>query len=121
MNILNVHKRLTRFEAMLARRSVSDLSLAGDARGLLAQLQGLMDAARRVERKAEDEGDHRTALAAIRELNRMVELHVKLAGDPEEKKRIDVGMQLDSETATRMAKTYLDRHCARSGGDGGRT
>ena len=52
-----------------------------DAEGLLGQIQELTAEARRLKSKAEGKGDLRTALSAIRELVRMVELLAKLRGE----------------------------------------
>lgn len=58
------------------------------ADGLLSRLEQLTDEARRVKTKAEKAGDLRTALAAIRELVRIVELLAKLRGELDESPRV---------------------------------
>ena len=48
---------------------------------LLAKVERLEQEARRIGKKAEAAGDHRTALQGIRELVRIVELLAKLRGE----------------------------------------
>ncbi len=60
---------------LLEARGAEELASAD---GLLARLQELTGEARRIGGKAEAEGDFRAALAAVRELVRIVELQAKL-------------------------------------------
>jgi len=88
-----------------------------DARALLEnrecliELRELTYEARRLKAKAEREGDLRTALAAVRELYRIVELMARLRGELREgvEARI-LNVHLDPETARRIADTFLARH-----------
>ena len=65
-----------------------DAQKVADAEGLLGQIQKLTAEAHRLKSKAEDKGDLRTALSAIRELVRMVELLAKLRGELDESPKV---------------------------------
>ena len=58
----------------VALAKARDAQKVADAEGLLGQIQKLTAEARKIKSMAEDKGDLRTALSAIRELVRMVEL-----------------------------------------------
>ena len=78
---------------------------------LLAQLRELTLEAQRLKVKAERSGDYRTALAAVRELTRLVELAARLSGELNERPETKIlNLTLDAETARRMAETFLARH-----------
>jgi hypothetical protein len=67
--------------------------------------------AQRLKGKAELAGDYRTALAAVREMCRIVELVAKLRGELDERAEISVvNFHLDAETAKRIGETFLTRH-----------
>ncbi|MBZ5658218.1 MAG: hypothetical protein LAO56_23400 [Acidobacteriia bacterium] len=75
------------------------------------QLQALAQVAHRIRQRAEAIGDDRTALAAVGELRRIVELSAKMTGQLEDKAQINVvHVDLNPETAERIAETYLARH-----------
>ena len=78
---------------------------------LLAQLEELKNEAQRLKQKAERAGDYRAALAAVRELCRIVELVAKLCGqmDARTETRI-LNVNLDPETVNRITQTFLARH-----------
>jgi transposase len=78
---------------------------------LLAQLEELKSEAQRLKQKAERAGDYRAALAAVRELCRIVELVAKLCGrmDTRAETRI-LNINLDPETVSRITQTFLARH-----------
>ena len=78
---------------------------------LIEQLRRLTVEAQRLKEKAETAGDFRTALAAVRELCRIVELVAKLRGEIDGRAEINVmNLQIDSETARRISETFLARH-----------
>jgi hypothetical protein len=78
---------------------------------LVEQLRDLTKEAQRLKGKAELSGDYRTALAAVRELARIVELVAKLSGELNERPEINVvNFQLDAETAKKIGDTFLARH-----------
>ncbi len=114
MNLITVRKRLTRFENSLVRLKLADLSQSGqqpDSETVLRKLQSLERDTKRIKSKAEDAGDFRTALAAVPELLRIFELEAKLTGELQEREPMNVvTVQLDADTADRIARTYLARH-----------
>jgi hypothetical protein len=81
---------------------------------LVEQLRALTIKAKYLKGKSELAGDHRTALLAVRELRRIVELVAKLRGELDERAEIDVvNFQLDAETAKKIGNTFLARHKVR--------
>ena len=79
--------------------------------GLLVQLRELTSEAQRIKAMAEKAGDHRTMLAAVRELCRIVELIAKLSGELESHSETKIlNVTLDAETARRISDTFLARH-----------
>lgn len=83
------------------------------ADALAADLQALARDAERLKRAAETSGDLRTALQGLRELTRLLALRAALAGRLRTGETtanvVNIGVQLDPETATKIAKTYLER------------
>ena len=80
---------------------------------LLAQLKQLNAKARELAAKAEAAGDYRTALMAIRELTRLLELTAKLTGELDERaQHNELHVHLPPDRALAVAKTYLERHGA---------
>jgi hypothetical protein len=78
---------------------------------LVEQLRSLTVEAQRLKEKAETAGDFRTALAAVRELCRIVELVAKLRGEIDGRAQINVmNFSMDAETARKISETYLLRH-----------
>jgi hypothetical protein len=81
---------------------------------LAADLEALAREAARLKAAAEASGDLRTALQGLRELTRLLALRAALAGRLRTAGTttnvVNVGVQLDPETATKLAKTYLERH-----------
>jgi hypothetical protein len=107
-----VHRHRRHISAALV--SAKDRQQIAHAAGLLDQLKGLTNAATRIKQKAESKKDYRTALAAVRELCRIVELVAKLRGELNERAEINlVNFQLDAETARRIGETFLARHQTR--------
>ena len=81
---------------------------------LVEELQAFTADAQRIKEKAETEGDLRTALAAVKELCRIVELVARLRGEIDGRAQINVlNFQLDAETARRMNEMFLKRHLPR--------
>jgi hypothetical protein len=77
-------------------------------------LRALTIEAKHLKGKAELAGDYRTALLAVRELCRIVELVAKLRGELDERAEINVvNFQLDAETAKKIGNTFLARHQVR--------
>ncbi len=78
---------------------------------LLGQLVEVTSEAHRLQEQAEREGDLRTALAAVREQCRILELAAKLRGELAERAETKIlNVTLDPETAKRIAETFLARH-----------
>jgi hypothetical protein len=78
---------------------------------LLGQLREFASEAQRIKGMAEKAGDYRTALAAVRELCRIVELLAKLTGELDSHSETKIlNVTLDAETARRIADTFLARH-----------
>jgi hypothetical protein len=73
--------------AMAQARSAAEVAQAD---GLVDQLVRLRADARRIEEKAEETGDLRTALMGIRELVRILELTAKLVGELDERPQVNV-------------------------------
>jgi hypothetical protein len=80
---------------------------------LLAQLKALNEKARELAAKAESAGDYRTALMAIRELTRLLELTAKLTGELDERASLTVNVNLSPAEgiaeATELLLLLLDR------------
>ena len=78
---------------------------------LIAELKQLNAKARELAAKAENAGDYRTALMAVRELTRLLELTAKLTGELDERaQHNELHMHLPPDRALAVAKTYLERH-----------
>jgi len=95
--------------ALLARSNkAAEVARADD---LVSQLQKLTQDARRIQEKAERSHNFAAALGAIRELVRIVELLAKLRGELISERRTTnvLNLNLDAETAERIARTYLLR------------
>ena len=118
----NIAKRVSLSTAALFRHAkhipaalarASEAATVARADGLLDQLRELTAEAQRIKQKAEKEGDYRAALAAVRELCRIVELIARLRGELDERVQMNIlNVRLDPDTATRVAETYLARRHA---------
>ncbi len=104
-------------EQLCAANEPPLLPEVGDAKGLshggslLAQLRALTSQAQRLKEKAERKGDLKTALAAVRELCRAVELAAKLRGELAQRVETKIlNMNLDPQTAKRIFDTFVARH-----------
>jgi hypothetical protein len=95
--------------AVLARAQEVKEAAHGDS--LLAQLRDLTAEAQRLKAIAEQAGDYRAALAAVRELCRIVELMAKLSGELDSHSETKIlNVTLDAESAKRISETFLARH-----------
>jgi hypothetical protein len=82
---------------------------------LLSQLKQLNAKARELAAKAESAGDYRTALMAVRELTRLLELTGRITGELDERAHHnELHGHLPPDRALAVARTYLERHGARS-------
>ena len=78
---------------------------------LLGQLEELRSEAQRLKQKAEGNGDYRAALAAVRELCRIVELVAKLCGQIDSRTETKIlNVNFDQDTVNRITKTFFARH-----------
>lgn len=77
------------------------------------ELADLTQEATLITEQAKAAGDLRVALASIRERCCILELAAKLSGDLDERSSTNVvNVNLDPETAKKMAEIYLGRHKA---------
>ena len=82
-----------------------------DGKSILIQLRELNLQAEQLKARADRAGDYRTALAALREKTRLVELEARLTGELNERADTKIlNFTLDAETARRMTETFLARH-----------
>jgi DNA-binding transcriptional ArsR family regulator len=80
-------------------------------KSILTELRDLKIQAEQLKARADRAGDYRTALAALREKTRLVELEARLTGDLNERPETKiVNLNLDAETAKRLTETFLARH-----------
>lgn len=80
--------------------------------GVLSELLTLRDEARRLQAKAEAKGDVRTAIGALRELTRLLELKARVVGELRDRELSVNVVQIDPSTAERMAEVFLSRRRA---------
>ena len=104
-----LHRHKQHLSATLVKaRESQDVAHADQ---LLEQLRELTIEARRIKQKAEAKKDYRTALAAVRELSRIVEIVAKIRGEIDTRAEVNVmNLRLDAETAKRIGETFLARH-----------
>ena len=75
-----------------------------------ALLKRMIDEILQVKSRADAAGDLRMGLACVQALVRPVELAAKLRGEVDETRRTNImHVNLDRETATKIAETYLQR------------
>jgi len=104
------HQRDHLPKLLLQAEGARDIAQADD---LLAQLKQLNQKARELAAKAEGAGDYRTALMAIRELTRLLELTAKLTGELDERaQHNELHMHLSPDRALAIARVYVQRHGA---------
>jgi hypothetical protein len=93
------------------RRSTATGSESHELSHLICQLHGLAQEAIRIVERAVGRGDNRTAIAAIPEICRIVELIAKLDGKLEEKSTTNImHVNIDPKTAQKIAEIYVKRH-----------
>jgi hypothetical protein len=80
-------------------------------KSILNQLRELVSQARYLGLRAERAGDNRTALAAVRDVTRILELEARLTGELNEKAETKIlNVNFDPDTAKRMTEIFLARH-----------
>jgi len=94
--------------ALIQARKLGEIECG---KSIFLQLRELKLEAQQLRARADRTGDSRTALAALREEIRLVELEARLSGQLDEKPETNiVNVTLDAETARRMTETFLARH-----------
>ncbi len=103
------------------RHSTAALARAGEAieiahAGQLAEeLTALIGDAHRLKKQAERNSDTVTALKAIHELCRLVELAAKVSGELHDRaQHNELHVHVPEEAALRIAQTFVERHRAKS-------
>jgi hypothetical protein len=93
------------------RRSRLSAEQMGNGRASgLDQLGDLTRESELIQERAEATGDHRAALLCIRVRCHIIELTAKLRGELDDRSQTNVlNVQVDSDTAKRIAETYLAR------------
>jgi len=82
-----------------------------DGKSILLQLRELNFQAEQLKVRADRAGDYRSALVAVKEMTRLVELEARLTGELNERADTKIlNFTLDAETARRMTETFLARH-----------
>ncbi len=121
MNLSTLEKRVRTLETVSTRQRLdkhwsfrSAQQINDGTASWLGEVKELMEEAKLITEQAKTAGDPRTALASIRVRCCIVELAAKLRGDLDERSPTNiVNVSLDSETAKRIAETYLERHRTR--------
>jgi hypothetical protein len=103
-----LHRHKLHLSATLVKAKESEQVARAD--GLLDQLIELTNEARRLKQKAEAKRDYRTALTAVRELVRIVEMIARINGELKDSQINVINMKLDEQSATRVAEIWLARH-----------
>ena len=117
MNFSRLEKRIKALETLITRLSLHrgqgcqslERMNNGTASGF-GELDEMAQAVKVIKERAEIAGEYRTALACVHELCRIVELRAKLRGELNERSATNIlNVNLDPETAARMAQIYLQR------------
>ena len=114
MSPATLEKRITALERRIASL-LCNAELNFQLEQLVGQttIAGLNELKRQtlvLKKKVESVGDYRTALACVRVIRDFLELEAKLHGELQETSRTSVmNVNLDPETASKIAQTYLAR------------
>jgi hypothetical protein len=113
MQLRTVQKRVRQLENALTHlgpRS-TDGQDHHDLPALIRELSALTQDAVQIEKRALARGDDGTALDAMREACRIVELIARLGGELDDRSTTNIlNVNIDSETATRILQIYEQRH-----------
>ena len=113
MQLRTIQKRVGQLENALTHlgpRS-TDGQDHHDLRVLICELSALTQHATQIEERAFARGDDGTALAAMREACRIVELIARLGGELDDRCTTNiVNVNIDPETAQRIAEIYAKRN-----------
>lgn len=108
MDLPRLEKRIAALERLSSRLRLG--KTPNTATDQQRQLEDLMCEVELIKGEAHLAGDHRTALACVRECSRIVELQAKVRGNLDLGKKLNiVNVDLDPETARRIAETFLQR------------
>lgn len=99
----NLRRHRTHVASVLAR------SNQARSEDLMQYLLHLRSEAKRLQAAAEEKGDIRTALTAVREQTRLADLMAKIAGEIKPSTTQVLNMSVDQDTARRIATTFLAR------------
>lgn len=124
MNLITLAKRITALETTVLRQRLERSSICPSGRPVnqgkshwVAKLEALAVDAQLIMERAKALGALHIALASIRTQCCILELEAKLSGDLDERHQTNlVNVNLDPETAKRMAETYLARRKYIDGG-----
>jgi hypothetical protein len=112
VDLTALERRMLRLETLASRLKLVKASPMGEPlNDKVSMLDLLEDIARELTLLREDahaSGDHRKAMACIREFCRVAELEAKLSAKFDQSSQSKVS-HIDSATAKRIALTYLDR------------
>jgi hypothetical protein len=82
-----------------------------DLPALILELSALVQDAEQIEKRTITRGDDGTALDAMREVCRIVELIARLGGQLSERSTTNIiNVNIDHDTAQRIAEIYAKRH-----------
>jgi hypothetical protein len=100
------------------RKRCSGPRLAQGSPNLRNHFEELLDELKQIQARAEAAGDDRIALACLRERSRNLEILARLRGELDERAHTNIlNVNLDADTAKKIAETYLARQKALEGGD----
>jgi hypothetical protein len=100
--------------SILKAKEATEIARGDD---LVEDLRTLAVEANRLKSQAEESGNVRAAIAALREITRLIELRAKIAGELKGGQVNIINVHVDDATATRMAEVYLSRRKALEGGE----
>jgi hypothetical protein len=116
MRLKGIQKRVKTIEsALIDLRPERSSTAAGleshEVSNLIGQLYDVVQEAMQILKRAVNRGDHRTALAAMPEICRIVELIAKLDGKLDEKPTSNIlNVNIGPDTAKRIVEIYAKRH-----------
>jgi len=107
-----IHNHISKHMPRAVREAAEVIEERSHGDGILSELLTLRDEARRLQARAEAKGDVRTAIAALRELTRLVELKARVMGEIRDREINITNVQIDPATAEKMAAVFLARRRA---------
>jgi hypothetical protein len=106
-----IQKHVTQHIPAAAQKAIEAAEARQAAQGdsILDELDALRVVGNRLLAKAEKKRDYRTAVAGLRELLRLAELKARARGELRDREINVTNVQLDADTAARMAEMFLAR------------